>query len=217
MKIKFMYVIIFCAIALCLIFLSTLDSTTITIEKKEYKKVNDNIYYLDELIVEKCKDKKELLEVLDLISKKFEIRSSSSIYLSNMNYYELNNEIYLNFYQIIDDVVINDTMFTLIVKNGALEEEISTATLKNITLDLNDLADEEVLIKKAYNTFRVNKDKILTLHNYKELKAIYSLERENNGRLAFVFRANNGSFIKFDAKTGELYDSYFDNGIRTGI
>lgn len=195
----------------------------IDIKARNYFNVDEKVFYTSDLIEYKARLGEEeaivkyYQSIAEFLKENF---PDIKIYISNFNYKTNYNtdeeEMYFNGYRIVDGVILNESFFTLIMGENAIVNDISFGnmpTFINRDINLSNIIDVSEVIEKVEQLFRKNSDSIFnSFDNERKIKGEYYLEY-NEGKLYYVFSVNNGSYIKIDANTGDVIDTYYFNGI----
>lgn len=205
-------VIILCLLILAMNFLKA--NAQVIIKEREYKKIGDNLYYIDELIENKGLNKNEVLNYYQIISNYIKENFDCDIYISNLNYDV--NELYFNGYQIIDGIIIVDTFFTITIQNNKISDFYSVNGYNFInesTVATNGLLSVADIKEKASKLAIENADIMLEVSNINVINGEIYLEYDKVNGLYYKVALNNGSYIKINAMAGNVFDTYFFNGI----
>ena len=211
-KILLLIAILLCVLMGVIIFINA--NIQVGIRKREYKKVGDNLYYTDELIENKGRDKDTVLYYYQIISEYIKENFACDIYISNLSYDV--NEMYFNGYQMIDEVIIVDTFFTMTIKNNKVLDFYSVNgynCMNESAVDTNGLLSVEKIKETASKLAKENADTMLEASNTNVIKGEIYLEYDKVNALYYKVVLNNGSYIKINARTGNVIDTYFFNGI----
>lgn len=218
----FMVLLVCVGLGIC-IYLKVTNNVHVSlddIQEVKYNKLNNNLYYTDYLIESKGKDDKEIiLEYYEIISNYLSIQFPSlSFCITNLNYDTLNgqnNEITFNLYQLVDMAVIDETMFSLKIKDGKIIEYydieasnfIQNSTIGKTSISINDSKEIALdLAKENYDKMFANNDK-----SRKITGTVYL--RYNKQDNFYYYISLNSSYVKISAATGKIIDSYFFNGL----
>ena len=205
-------VIILCLLILAMSFIK--ENVQIIIIEREYKKIGDNLYYLDELIENKGRDKNEVLNFYQIISNYIKENFACDIYISNLNYDV--NEMYFNGYQMIDGVIILDTFFTITIQNNKVSGFYSVNGynfMDESAVDTNELLSIAEIKETASKLATENADIMLETSNTNVINGEIYLEYDKENGLYYKVVLNNDSYIKINAMTGNIIDTHFFNGI----
>lgn len=184
----------------------------VSIKETKYKKVGDNLYYTDELIKNKGRDKKNVLDYYQIISDYMKENFNYDIYISNLNY-DVDN-IYFNGYQLINEIIIEDVFFTVTIQNDKVSDlNFSKSNFTNENIDANELISVEKTKEIASDLAKENANSILTSSDSNNINGKCYLEYNHTNGIYYKINLNNGSYIKINAKTGNVIDTYFFNGI----
>lgn len=205
---------IFVVIGIILCFMNI--GIEIKIKERTYKSIGDNLYYTDELLDTKShNDEGKILNYYNLISNYLEKEYPNvSIYISNFNYGNLGYyDMIFNGYQVVDGVILENIFFSLTIDNNEISEEIyfnyPALTFINQSIDLTNIISVNEVIENASNLAKKNINK---MGEIEEIKGEYHLEYDGEA-LYYMFMLNHGSYIKIDAKTNNVIDTYFFDGI----
>lgn len=205
-------VIILCLLILAMSFIK--ENVQVIIIEREYKKIGDNLYYLDELIENKGRDKNEVLNFYQIISNYIKENFACDIYISNLNYDV--NEMYFNGYQMIDGVIIVDTFFTITIQNNKVSGFYSVNGynfMDESAVDTNELLSIAEIKETASKLATENADIMLETSNTNVINGEIYLEYDKENGLYYKVVLNNDSYIKINAMTGNIIDTHFFNGI----
>lgn len=205
-------VLLLCILILAMSFIKA--NIQVNIKEREYKKIGDNLYYTDELIEYKGRDKDTVLGYYQIISNYIKENLSCDIYISNLNYDV--NEMYFNGYQMIDEVIILDTFFTITIQNNKVLDFYSVNGynfMNEGVVDTSGLLSVEDIKETASRLAKENADKMLEALNSNVINGEIYLEYDKVNDLYYKVGLNNGSYIKINAKTGNIIDTDFFNGI----
>lgn len=217
-KIIISILILFCVIIGTMCYMTTKKSINkisndygniqVSIEEREYKKIGDNLYYTDELIESKGRDKEVVLDYYQIISDYIKENFDIDVYISNLNYYV--DEMYFNGYQMINEIIIEDVYFTMIVQSDKVSDiYFSRYESINENIDENDLISIEKMKETASNLAKENAYLMFT----NSINGEYYLEYDKTNGIYYNVNLNNGSYIKINAKTGNVIDTYFFDGV----
>ena len=205
-------VIILCLLILAMSFIK--ENVQVIIIEREYKKIGDNLYYLDELIENKGRDKNEVLNFYQIISNYIKENFACDIYISNLNYDV--NEMYFNGYQMIDGVIIVDTFFTITIQNNKVSGFYSVNGynfMDESAVDTNELLSIAEIKETASKLATENADIMLETSNTNVINGEIYLEYDKVNGIYYKVVLNNDSYIKINAMTGNIIDTHFFNGI----
>ena len=205
-------VIILCLLILAMSFIK--ENVQVIIIEREYKKIGDNLYYLDELIENKGRDKNDVLNFYQIISNYIKENFACDIYISNLNYDV--NEMYFNGYQMIDGVIIVDTFFTITIQNNKVSGFYSVNGynfMDESAVDTNELLSIAEIKETASKLATENADIMLETSNTNVINGEIYLEYDKENGLYYKVVLNNDSYIKINAMTGNIIDTHFFNGI----
>ena len=179
------------------------------IKERKYNKINNNLYYDDELIEAKGQEDKEtILNYYRVISNYLENNFPNiEVYIYNLNYDSLTNSIWFKGYQIINMVIVEGSHFTMAIKNNdIISEEISNYI--NIPIDTTNVISINEVKQKAIDLSKGKdigpKDSIIPGEWY----FVY-----DGNNLCYKVIINYWSYVKINAVTGETLGTYFFNGI----
>lgn len=199
------------------------SNVEIDIKEREYLNVEEKVFYTSELIEYKSRpgDEDNIIKnyqsIAEFLKENF---PDVKVYISNFNYKTNYNtaeeEMYFNGYRMVNGVILNESSFTLIMGKDRLVNDLSfgkMSTFINRDIDLSNILNVSEIIEKVELLFRENSDKIFnSFDNERKIKGEYYLEYDE-GKLYYVFLANNGSYIKIEANNGEVIDTYYFNGM----
>ena len=219
-------IMIIIGIAVNFIF-NTVDNTSISnIQEREYHKISNNLYYTDDLIENKGnEDKGKILNYYKTISNYLDKKYPTlSFYIANFNYDTLNednNGIIFNVYQMIDMAIIDKTMFSIDMENGKVIEhdysDLGFADSDNFifsNLKATNNVNIDDVKEKALDLAQQHSDEIFkSSSSSRVIKGECYLKYNNENNFYYKFILNNGSYVNIDAKTGNVIDSNFFNGI----
>lgn len=197
-----------------------LPFTITTFSKEKYKKVNDNLYYSNELIRFKQDKKNSILKKYKIISEYLEKNyPNNKFYVDNFNIDTLEDDAYIFIlFQMVDNAVSTDTYVGLDVVGDKVEEE------NDPDLRMNHI-HKNIKNKKA--KIKVSKRELrkismsLAKQNSKEMAGFpflingkYRLEYTDNKGFYYNVTLNKTSHVYIDTN-GKVIDDYFFNGIYT--
>ena len=186
----------------------------INIKEKEYKEIGNNLYYTDELIQYKEKNKDDVLHCYQIISEYFKENFSVDIYINNLNY--LGEEIYFYGEQMVNKVLIDNTSFRITIQNNEITDFIwlkGNNFISEMTVDTNDILNAENIKKTAYNLAKQNQRIMLKFSDSNVINGQIYLRYNQTNQLYYETILINGSYIKINAKTGIIIDKFFHDGI----
>lgn len=216
-----MFVVIIIVILLCVLIgvigFINMDAQ-INIEQREYKKFGDNLYYTDELIENKGEDRDTVLNYCQIISDYMKENFNCDIYINHFN--KDVDEIYFYGYQIIDEVIIVDTFFTIIIQDNMVSEFYSSNVngyyfADKSTIDTNGMLSVENIKEIASKSAEENADTMLEVSNAKTINGEMYLEYDEENNMYYKVDFDNGSYIQINAMTGEIIDTFYFDGIIT--
>lgn len=190
-----------------------INSFTVKITERKYSNLDDILYYCDDLLDFKARknDKNNILDDFKLISKYVsDTYNNTSVYISNFNYDDLDNNMYFNGYQMIDNVIVSSTFFVITIRDDKVVDfNFSNSTdFYGDEISLDDLIKVRKINSKAVNLIKNNKKKI---GNVSSIDCEYYLIYLDD-KLVYRYSFNNGSYIDFDAISGKVIEEYYFNG-----
>ncbi len=188
------------------------------IKERNYNKVGNNLYYENELIETKGRGNKEaILNHYKIISNYMQNNFPYiNFFIYNLNYDDLDGTIYFNGYQMINMVVIEGTNFTLAIKDNNISGDIffSNHNFINTTIDTTNIININDAKQKALDLAKENRKEIFSsVSNKNTIQGECYIMYDENNNLCYKVVMNNGSYVKINAITGKIIDTYFFNGI----
>lgn len=190
------------------------ENIQVSIKEREYKKIGDNLYYTYELIQYKGREKNDVLKYYQIISDYIKETFNCDIYISNFNYDV--DEMYFYGFQIIDEVIIVDTFFTINIQDNKVIDFYSANGynfMNERAVDINGLLSVEKIKEIASKLAKENADTMLEFSNTNVINGEIYLEYDKENDIYYKVVLNNGSYIKVNANTGDVIHTYFFNGI----
>ena len=194
------------------------------IRDKKYKKINNNLYYEDELIATKGRNNKEsILKYYEMISNYMANKFPDiDFFIYNINFYDLDNKIYFNGYQLINMVLIENSNFTLSITDNNINEDVFLGNhyFINRDIDTKNIIDSNEAKQKALDLAKKNSDKMFSkmdsdLYDSKKIEGECYLAYDQENNLCYKVVMNNGSYVSINARNGEVIKTYFFNGMYT--
>ena len=225
-KVLFSVLFIFISIAIILLLVKFISNKIViadvsNIEERQYNQFSHNLYYTMDLL-RGNEDKETILKycktISEYLSKKY---PSVTFYAERYNSFNLDSEtVVTNFYiyQLIDMAVFYNSGFTLEIKNGEVDSDedfssdfnfVSEDLQENINIDINRAKEIGINLAKEHS------NEIFSGNNsgVKCLVGSCFLEYDSKNKFYYTVKLNNGSYVKIDAKTGNVIDTYFFDGI----
>lgn len=182
--------------------------------EEKYKKINDNLYYSDELISFKEESEKTMLKRYELLSQYLDKNYHKNIfYIENFNIDTLEEDTYIFIlYQMIDNAIATDTYVGLdIVSNEVKEFKINNLhNTKELKAKIN--ISKKELRKKAMSLAKKHSKEMDTTRL--NINGKYHLEYTKEKGFYYKVILNNGSYIQIDTN-GNIIDEYYFNGKQT--
>lgn len=190
----------------------------IIITERNYKSVGNNIYYTNDLLNEKAREKEQIIGCYKIISDYIKENYEYSFFVSNFNYGYLSDEdqIIFNINQMQNNTIILKNRYHVVVKN-------------NEVIEFSPFYDDAGFFDKDKSslttpTFTVSQIKRTAAKAVKKTSCVNSLifpfsrgeaylEYGKDDSLYYKVVFKSGSYAKIDANTGEVIDTYFDDGI----
>ena len=198
------------------------ENVSDNIQERNYKKIGNNLYYEDELIETKGTKRKEtILDYYKIISSYIEKKSPYiNLFIYNFNYDKSDNTTYFYCYQMINMVIIEDVAFTLFIKDDDISDYIyfiNDSNFINTTIDTTNIININDAEQKALDIAKENRNEIFSSDSDSDTiqGKCYLTYSDNN--LCYNVDMNNGSYVKIDAITGEIVDTYFWDGLPHGL
>lgn len=197
-----------------------LPLTITTFKEEKYKKINDNLYYNDELIRFKKDKKKNMINKYKLISEYLEKNyPNNKFYVDNFNINTLDDDNYIFIlYQMVDNAVSTDTYLGLDLVGDKVEEEADPEFSMNHIH--KNIKNKKAKIKVSKRELR-KKAMSLAKHNSKEMAGLpflingkYRLEYTYNKGFYYNITLNKTSHVHINTN-GKVIEEYFFNGMYT--
>ena len=191
-----------------------------TFSEEKYKKVNDNLYYSDELIRFKHDKKNNIIKKYKILSEYLKKNyPNNKFYVDNFNIDTLEKDAYIFIlYQMVDNAVSTDTYVGLDVVGDKVEEENDTDLRMNHIH--KNIKNKKAIIKVSKREIR-KKSIALAKQNSSAMAGFpflingkYRLEYTDNKGFYYNVTLNKTSHIYIDTNGKVIYD-YFFNGIYT--
>ena len=197
---------------------SMFDGIKINISEVKYIEYGERIHYTDWLF-EKVRDKDELNECFGIIDRYFTENYDFDVDISNLNYFDLDNEIFFYGHAMSDNVDFEDTYFRLTLDRESKEIK-GFDDYQSLEVDTNiskeGIIDHEKAVRTAYDLIEKNTDKILS-DDEKTINSVWYLICNEERELMYYFGIEyTSSFIRIDAFSGKVIGYYFDNGVIIG-